>query len=106
MRHAVLKSGGKPPHSKFAYSTFIPKLFTKNTHKSAASAIFLLVGLPWPARVLISIKIGLSQDCARYMAAVVSVFVTCFNLVHHLHPEDTRPGSVQKMCLTTRRVTE
>ena len=30
------------------YSIFIPKLFTKNAHKSAVSAIFLPVGLPPP----------------------------------------------------------
>jgi len=47
------------------YSTFIPKLFTKNAHKSAVSAIFFLVDLPppWSARVLTSIRIGLSHYC-------------------------------------------
>ena len=49
-------------HARRAY--FIPRLFTRNAHWSAASSISFEVGLPapWPARVSMRINVGASPD--------------------------------------------
>ena len=74
----------------------MPRFFTRNAHRSVISSIRLLVGFPppWPARVSMRIRTGLSQAWAACRAAA--------NL--KLWPGTTR-SSVSAVVIERRRIT-